>query len=64
MAIVGHEPQLGEVVSLMVVESDEPVVDMKKASVACIDFEGPVVAGQGVVAWHLVPQVVEALYRK
>jgi len=63
-AIVGHEPQLGELVSLMVVESDEPVLDMKKASVACIDFEGPAEPGQGVVAWHLTPAVVSALLGK
>ncbi len=61
IAIVGHEPQLGNVVSLMVAGSDEPVVDMKKAAVACVEFEGKVEPGQGCVAWHLVPSVIEAL---
>jgi phosphohistidine phosphatase len=60
-AVVGHEPQLGKLVSLMVAGSDTPVVDMRKASVACVEFDGPAAAGGGVVAWHIVPEIARIM---
>jgi len=62
--VVGHEPQLGDLISLVVAGSAAPLVDMKKAAVSCIEFEGPPAAGKGVILWHLVPAVVEALLAK
>jgi phosphohistidine phosphatase len=63
-AVVGHEPQLGDLVSLLVAGSAAPVVDMKKAAVSCIEFKGPPAAGKGTILWHLVPAVIEALLGK
>lgn len=61
VAVVGHAPQLDEVVSLMIAGSCDKTVDISKASVACVAFDGEVRAGRGVLKWHLVPKVVEAL---
>lgn len=63
-AIVGHEPQLGEVVALMVTGKTAPIVDMKKAAACAVDFEGAPAAGKGVIAWHAVPAVFEGLLGK
>lgn len=60
-AVVGHAPQLDEVVSLMISGSLDKTVDMSKASVACVRFDEEVREGRGVLKWHLVPKVVEAL---
>lgn len=59
VAVVGHEPQLGEVVALMVAGNTDEIVDMKKASVACVDFDGSAAAGQGVLAWHVIPKILK-----
>ncbi len=61
IAVVGHEPQLGDLVSLMVAGNSKTIVDMKKASVSCVECEGKAAAGEGILLWHLVPSVVEAL---
>ena len=63
-AIVGHEPQLGEVVALMVTGRPKETVDMKKASVACVQFDGRPAAGGGVILWHIVPSIIEKLAGK
>lgn len=59
-AVVGHEPQLGRLVSLLVTGADAPVVGMRKSSVACIEFDGPAAAGGGVLAWHITPEIARA----
>jgi len=61
-AVVGHEPQLGELVALMLCGSSRSVVDMKKASVACVEFDGPIGPSKGLLSWHLVPSIVESLH--
>ncbi|MHC4713563.1 MAG: phosphohistidine phosphatase SixA [Planctomycetota bacterium] len=63
VAIVGHAPQLDEVVALLVTGKSRAVVDMKKGAVACVEFEGKVRAGKGVLAWHVVPKLVKSLSR-
>jgi len=64
VAVVGHEPQLGQLVSLMVTARTQVVVDMKKAAVSCVEFDGAPAAGEGVLLWHIVPSVVDALKTK
>lgn len=64
VALVGHEPQLGHVISLMVAGAQTDIVDLKKSSVTAIEFEGRCGAGKGVILWHLVPSVIEALVKK
>jgi phosphohistidine phosphatase len=64
VAVVGHEPQLGDLVALMITGATKAVVDMKKASAACVEFEAKPAAGRGVLAWHVVPEVIEGLEKK
>lgn len=61
LAIVGHEPQLGEFVALCVTGRVKCTVDVKKSSVCCIEFDGKPAPGRAVVLWHLVPSLVEKL---
>ncbi len=63
VALVGHAPQLDEVVALLVTGKSRAVVDMKKGAVACVEFEGSARSGKGLLAWHLVPKLVKCLSR-
>lgn len=64
IALVGHEPQLGNMVGLMVTGIARQVVDMKKAAATRIDFDGPPRRAGGVIVWHLIPAVVEGMKGK
>jgi phosphohistidine phosphatase len=61
VAIVGHEPQLGEFVALCVSGRAKCAVDVKKSSVCCVEFDGKPAPGGAVILWHLVPSLVEKL---
>jgi phosphohistidine phosphatase len=61
VAVVGHEPQLGDLVALMVTGRTKEVVDMKKASACCVEFDNRPAAGKGHIVWHLVPGIIERL---
>ena len=54
IAVVGHEPHLGMLASLMVVGQPAwPVVQMRKCAVLALDGAG----AHWQVAWHLVPEL-------
>jgi phosphohistidine phosphatase len=57
---VGHEPQLGEVVSLLLCGKALPNFPLKKAGVACIESEGLMDLGQGRLRWWLQPRQLRA----
>jgi phosphohistidine phosphatase len=61
VAIVGHEPQLGRVVTYLVAGSDRPAVELKKGAACLIDFDGPPVAGAGRLRWAIPPSVLRGL---
>ncbi len=63
IAVVGHAPQMEELISLMLVGKTQDIVEMKKASVACVEFGGRPAAGKGTLCWHLTVKAVEALLR-
>jgi phosphohistidine phosphatase len=52
---VGHEPQLGEVVSLLLCGKSLPNFPLKKAGAACVTSEGMINLGQGRLCWWLQP---------
>lgn len=55
IAMVGHEPQLSAVASLLVAGRAEPVAfAMKKCAVLALERDGP----NWIVRWHVSPEVI------
>ncbi len=61
VAYVGHEPTLSEMVSLLLTGSEDPKVEMERAAAAFVRFEGPIAPGAGVLAWLVIPELVDDL---
>lgn len=56
VAVVGHEPHLSSLASLLVAGSEDPVVFlMKKASVLALEMAG---GGRWAVRWHISPEIL------
>ena len=53
IAIVGHEPQLGELVTWLMSGLREGRIEMKKAGAALIEFDGQPGPGVGILQWLL-----------
>ena len=58
---VGHEPQLGEVVSLLLCGKALPNFPLKKAGAALVESEDVIKPGQGRLSWWLQPMQLRAL---
>ena len=58
---VGHEPQLGEVVSLLLCGKAFPNFPLKKAGAVCIESEGLMELGQGRLRWWVPPMQLRTL---
>jgi phosphohistidine phosphatase len=58
---VGHEPQLGEVVSLLLCGKVLPNFPFKKSGAACIEAEGIIKPNQGRLRWWLPPMQLRIL---
>ncbi len=61
---VGHEPQLGEVVSLLLCGKALPNFPLKKAGAARVVSEGLAGLGQGRLSWWLQPMQLRALGKR
>lgn len=61
VAIVGHEPQLGRLVSYLVSGVERSAVEMKKGGVCLIEFDGKPSAGKGRLTWAIPPGVLRDL---
>lgn len=61
---VGHEPQLGEVVSLLLCGKALPNFPLKKAGAACIESERLMGLGQGRLRWWLQPMQLRAFGKR
>jgi len=55
VALVGHEPNLGEFAAWLI-GSKKARVDLAKAGVACIHFDGCVAKGEGRLLWLVTPE--------
>ena len=53
MLLIGHEPQLSGLVSLLTGGDEQFRVEMKKASLACVEIDPPARKGHAVLAWLL-----------
>ncbi|MEX0602357.1 MAG: phosphohistidine phosphatase SixA [Bacteroidota bacterium] len=57
--LVGHEPHLSGTIAWLIGESKSPHIEMRKASLACVEIHSPLRRGQGILRWlipvHLLP---------
>jgi len=51
--LVGHEPHLSTLISLLITGSRMAGIEMEKGSLACVEVDGPVKYGRGKLAWLL-----------
>jgi phosphohistidine phosphatase len=62
VAMVGHEPDLSELVSYLLTGSMSRVlVEMKKGSVACLGLDGGAAPGSASLRWLLTPKALRGL---
>jgi phosphohistidine phosphatase len=63
LALVGHEPGLGEVAGLLLFGAPAPLA-LKKSGACAIEFSDGVTPGTGELAWFLPPRVLRRLAPK
>jgi phosphohistidine phosphatase len=62
VAVVGHQPHLGRLLALSLRgDARAEAFDLKKSAIACLQFEGQLRAGQGVLEWLLTPRILRNL---
>ena len=62
IAVVGHEPDLGLLLSFCLTGSGDVPFHFRKMGVACVSFPGPVRAGKGELTWFLPPKILRAAH--
>jgi len=62
VAIVGHEPMLGETIAYLLTGSEENAVPLKKGGAACVDLDAQPPDG-AELRWLLTPKVERKLAR-
>ena len=61
VAIVGHEPHLGILVTWLVSGAEEHGVALRKGGAAMVEFSGRPASGRGVLEWLLLPSQLRSL---
>jgi len=61
VALVGHEPHLGRLVTYLVTGSERSGVELKKGAACLVEFEGKPKAGRGRLAWAIPPGILRDL---
>ena len=52
LCIVGHEPDLSELIEALLTDQSEAPAKLKKGSATLLRFKGPVAASSGRMQWH------------
>src|SRR6266568_2602260 len=63
VAIVGHEPDLSQLVALLTTGGATDVVALEKGGACFVSFEGPVRPGGGTLRWLLTAKQLRSLAR-
>jgi phosphohistidine phosphatase len=59
VAIVGHQPELGALLTACLLGDGEALpIEMKKNAVACVSFEGTARAGHAALNWLATPRML------
>jgi phosphohistidine phosphatase len=61
MALVGHEPDLGELASRLL--RARGTIEFKKGAVCCIELDGAMPNGPGTLKWLLPPRALRKIRR-
>ena len=62
LALVGHEPNLGELASFLLTGSERRLLlEMKKGGVACLALLDGLAGGKGVLRWVATPKMLRAM---
>jgi phosphohistidine phosphatase len=62
VALVGHEPNLSSLASLLLAGAASSVLlEVKKGAVLLVSFAGEPVAGQGILRWSASPRLLRGL---
>jgi phosphohistidine phosphatase len=61
VAIVGHEPQLGRLVTYLISGVDRAAVQLKKGAACLLEFEGPPQRSGGTMRWSASPKMLRDL---
>jgi phosphohistidine phosphatase len=61
VALVGHEPELGALVSLLASGRGQPRIALKKGACCLIEFSRAPAAGKGMLLWLLQPSQLKKL---
>jgi phosphohistidine phosphatase len=59
IALVGHEPDMGEIAAKLL--QARGTIEFKKGAVCCIELDGAMPAGPGVLRWLLPPRALRKL---
>jgi len=51
LCIIGHEPDLGELLKSLILDPSKVPATLKKGSATLVRFTGPVASGRGVLQW-------------
>lgn len=62
VALVGHEPDLGMLVSWFLTGSPEPVLGLKKGGACLLRFDEAPGPGEGELRWMLPPRVLRQVH--
>jgi phosphohistidine phosphatase len=61
VALVGHEPDLGELVAKIVLGDDRFSIELKKGSICCVNVVETVPSFRGGLAWLMTPKQLRLL---
>jgi phosphohistidine phosphatase len=61
VAIVGHQPNLGRVVTWLMSGVKDPRVDLTKGGTCLLEFSASVSAGNGTLQWLLTPSLLRRI---
>lgn len=61
VALVGHEPDLSELISMALFPDESASIQMKKGAVASLELMAPLRPGNAGLQWLLQPRVLRAL---
>lgn len=61
VALIGHEPDLSELVTYLLLNAAAPFFSFKKGAACLLEFEGRIAPGEAELRWLLAPKQLRAL---
>lgn len=61
LLLVGHEPYISQLISTLLVGNFDARIDIRKASLACVEVSTPVRPRTGTLKWVLTPEIASLI---